>query len=495
MKKTALFAAGLVLMQLLHAQTKVFKEVSEEISTQIKVITQDNTLVGYLAFTRLEKASADSFNYRLTVMDENLNDIGTLNFREENLLLHGVSFEQDVLCLAYLKSPVTENLSHKAVMKILNAPPDGQVLVQFINLSGKILNTYHTAVKLAEQTYDGTRMWTEQLVYYIKYPIQLKNITGKGFCLFYGDDNKRDLVLFDAAGRLRQDKKIPAEDAGYLFTSVPNVYLMSKVSGVRGEGGYRLNAYSTIDSSAEFKYELKDEHGAWLKIISLDNDPNTNQAVLTGCIINPDRALHYTSAREYSDDPYSGVFTLTLGNSEKAMEANYSYWNKEGIPGISKDGLFTDKSFYVRYATGFKDYNGNTVFAGTALVEKRFLGASKYKTADAVFIVQDSKGKLTLDNNVQCEESSYFGPAGFVADFDKKSYYRVVNSDTRTNYMIIDDEHATYIYNVNGKKTMRTIQHKDGKIKTNISPAKEGHIMVAEYNKKEKYTRLSIEAL
>jgi hypothetical protein len=61
--------------------------------------------------------------------------------------------------------------------------------------------------------------------------------------------------------------------------------------------------------------------------------------------------------------------------------------------------------------------------------------------------------------------------------------------------MIIDDAYNTYIYNVNGKKTMRTIQHKDGNIKTNISPAKEGHIMVAEYNKKEKYTRLSIEAL
>jgi hypothetical protein len=28
-----------------------------------------------------------------------------------------------------------------------------------------------------------------------------------------------------------------------------------------------------------------------------------------------------------------------------------------------------------------------------------------------------------------------------------------------------------------------------------IFPAKEGHIMVAEYNRKEKYTRVSIEAL
>src|ERR1700739_4555158 len=97
----------------LHAQTKVFKEVGEDISTQIKAITQDNALVGYLAFTRLEKTDADSFNYRLTIMDENLNDIGTVNFRERNLELQAVSFEQDVLCLGYVESAMAGVLSGK----------------------------------------------------------------------------------------------------------------------------------------------------------------------------------------------------------------------------------------------------------------------------------------------------------------------------------------------------------------------------------------------
>ncbi|HEX8460686.1 MAG TPA: DUF6770 family protein, partial [Segetibacter sp.] len=64
------------------AQSKVFKEVSDEISSEMKVITQDDALVGYLMFTRLEKASEDSFNYRISIMDENLNDIGKVNFKE-----------------------------------------------------------------------------------------------------------------------------------------------------------------------------------------------------------------------------------------------------------------------------------------------------------------------------------------------------------------------------------------------------------------------------
>ncbi|HET6254736.1 MAG TPA: DUF6770 family protein [Puia sp.] len=106
MKKIAVSLIGFLFACSLQAQTKVFKEVGEDMSTGIRAITQDNTMVGYVAFTRLEKADADSFNYRLTIMDENLNDIGTVNFRQENLDLQAVSFEQNVLCLGYVQSPL-----------------------------------------------------------------------------------------------------------------------------------------------------------------------------------------------------------------------------------------------------------------------------------------------------------------------------------------------------------------------------------------------------
>src|ERR1700733_12381008 len=132
-----------------HAQTKVFKEVGEDISTQIKAITQDNALVGYLAFTRLEKADADSFNYRVTIMDENLRDIGTVNFRQENLELQAVSFEQNVLCLGYVQSPLAGGESvrtRKDYKKAEDAATSSHILVQFINLNGKIINTYYKEV-------------------------------------------------------------------------------------------------------------------------------------------------------------------------------------------------------------------------------------------------------------------------------------------------------------------------------------------------------------
>jgi hypothetical protein len=496
MKKIAFLILSLFFAGSLGAQTKVFKEVGEEISTQIKTITQDNALVGYLAFTRLEKADADSFNYRITIMDENLNDIGTLNFREKNLELQGVSFEEDVLCLGYISSPMAGVLTGKEARKAYKNRGNSQVLVQFINLSGKILQTYNTKVELTSMPLYTRGSFTTHEVTYLKHGMQVKNIAKTGFCVFYGDETRKDILVFDTKGHMIRDRRITADATNYyLLASSPNIYLLTKTNGFAPEGGYTVYTYSTVDSTAEYKYDLKDKQGDWLKVLSFDNDPVTGKAFLAGCIINPDRTKDYITARDYSRNPYLGVFALNLGNTNKDAQVNYSYWYNEKIPEISGDGLFKDKSFYVKYATAFKDYSGNTVFAGTALIEKRLLGAAKYKLADGVFILQDVKGKLKLDNTVTCDETSYFGPAGPIIEMDKKSFYRVVNSETKTNYAIIDDEKNFYIYNVNGQKLMRTIQHKDGNVKTEVYPAKEGHIMVAEFNRKGKYTRFSIEGL
>jgi outer membrane lipoprotein-sorting protein len=102
---------------------------------------------------------------------------------------------------------------------------------------------------------------------------------------------------------------------------------------------------------------------------------------------------------------------------------------------------------------------------------------------------------VALDNDIPCDESKTFGSSDLLYQRDKKEYYNVSNPDTKTNYVIIDDEQNIYIYNVNGEKVVRTIPHKDGNVKVNVYPAKEGHMMVSEYNKKERFTRFSIEAL
>lgn len=479
----------------LQAQTKIFKEVGEDISTQVKPITQDNAVVGYLAFTRLEKASADSFNYRLTILDENLNDIGAVNFRQAWLDLQTVSFEGNVLCVGYIQSPLQGETSIRSMRdyrKAEDAATSSHILVQFISLNGKVINTYYQDANLQMAPLGRSNAFSVKVGGYLKYGMLIRNIPGKGFCLFYGDDKRQDLAIFDAKGTLTSEQAAPMANHYHLRTSAEKIYLLMKDDGRAPEGGYKLYIYSAKDLYAENNFDLRDAGGDWLKVLSFDNDPATGDPFIAGCIINPQRERHFLTADDYSNRPYLGLFTLELGGPGREMKANCSYWSNGNIPGISGDGLITSRAFYVKYEIAFRDYSGNTIFAGTAVA---LSGNTGYKLAQGVFVRQEESGTLALDNSIPCDETKDFGPTAILYNLDKKDYYKVVNPDTKTNYMVIDDEANIYIYDVNDRKVVRTIPHKDGSVKINVFPAKEGHVMVSEYNRKEKFTRFSIEAI
>jgi hypothetical protein len=495
MRSFAFSIVSLLLVCSLRAQTKVFKEVSEDISTQIKAITEDNALVGYLAFTRLEKASADSFNYRITIMDENLNDIGAVNFRQAWLDLQTVSFEQNVLCLGYIQSPLQGVASIRTMRdfkKAEDAANSSHILVQFVSLNGKFVNTYYREANLQMAPVGRANAFSVKVGGYLKYGMQIRNIPNKGFCLFYGDDMKQDLVIFDTKGDLTSQQHAPMANHYHLRTSAEKIYLLMKDDGHAPEGGYKLYIYSAKDLYAENNFDLRDANGDWMKVLAFENDPATGDPFIAGCIINPQRERQFITADDYSNRPYLGLFTLELGRPGRDMKANCSYWSNENMPGISGDGLITSRAFYVKYATAFRDYSGNTIFAGTAVA---LSGNTSYKLTEGVFVRQEGSGTLALDNSIPCDETKDFSPAGILYNLDKKDFYKVVNPDTKSNYMIIDDEANIYIYNVNDKKVMRIIPHKDGSVKINVYPAKEGHIMVSEYNRKEKTTRFSIEVI
>lgn len=496
MKIFSFLLASLLFMCGLQAQTKIFKEVSEDMATQFKPITQDNTLVGYLAFTRLEKAAEDSFNYRITIMDENLNDIGTVNFREEILELQTVSFEQNVLCLGYVADmlPGTKKVrTVRGYRKMQEAATTSRMFVQFISLNGKVINTYYRDINLSTAPLANTNPYATavKVVSYLKYGMQIRNIPNSGFCLFYGDVIRQELVLFDTKGAQVRQLEVPGPaDHYFLSTSASDVYLLAKKDVRVPEGGFRLYVYSSGDLSPVIDFDLRDSKDNWLKVLSIDNDPATGNTFIAGCIINPAMEKQFLSAADYANGPYIGLFTIDLGGQGHDMKANCSYWDNERYPGLSADGLFTDKNFYVKYTSAFRDFKGNTIFAGTAL---ELTGSYKFKLADGVFVRQEASGNIALENNVPCDETKSFGPTGLVYELDKKDFYKVVNPDTKNNFMIIDDAQNIYIYNVNSKKVSRTIPHKDGNVKTNVFPAKEGHIIVSEYNRKEKFTRFSIE--
>jgi hypothetical protein len=119
-----------------------------------------------------------------------------------------------------------------------------------------------------------------------------------------------------------------------------------------------------------------------------------------------------------------------------------------------------------------------------------------FRATDAIMVKQDSKGQLTFDNAIPANHTRlYHKSAIYVGYYDKKRYYSIMNNDAKVNFVVIDDTKDILFYNVIKKQIVRTIPHKEGKLRTSIYPAKEGHVMITEYNKKENYLSVSIEAL
>ena len=522
MKKALTAFLLLLTVCVAHAQKKVFQEVGEDIQSQVKAIYQDNSLVGYVVFTQLEKASADSFNYKITIMDENLNDIGSIKFREIKLDLQSVAFEQDVLCLGYLKSNFVnkEFKNNKEYHKAFHTA-QSYIYTQFLSLDGKILasNTVKADVKPGfDPPYGGKPVGQGHL----KHEIIIKNIAQKGFACLYGEENTSNLLIYNPAGKQIWQKPIPDDvQAFYMLTSHTDVYILEKKKDKMTEGGYELIGFNTADNSLLPRYTLQDKDGDPLKIIAFENDPATGRPYLAGQIINPHHGNSFANINQLSRGTYAGLFCIDINGHKKneIHETFFNWANGSHLATVSKKGHFTQDGTFCRFEEAFKDYDGNIYFSGSAAVHKMkwvslgliaatapfilppFIidyatGVQKGRLQDGMLVRLTPKGALSLENSIPLKATRYIRGAAYLSFFDYRNYHHLNNTDTKTNYLIVDDAmHNIIIYNVNQKKIARTIPHKDGNIHTTIFPAKEGHFIVSEYNKKDGSTSLSIEAL
>ena len=504
-----------------NAQTKLFKAVTEDMDQDFKTIFQDGKLVGYLVFTQLEKASADSFNYRLSIMDENLNDIGTVSFRDEKLNLKGVSFDQDVLCLVYIKSNFVGKVYRNTKefrRDIDNAR--SALHTQFLSLDGKVIATHNIKMDIKPESQDLPTSNRKVVGNgHLKHIIQLSNITGKGFACFYGDDSKNNLAVFNTAGKLMWQRQVREDAEGFsLLTSGNEISLLAKTKDQMLEGGYEILSYNAVDSSTYPKFLLKDKKGNSLKVLTFDNDPVTGKPFVAGVVIDPQHGNNFVSGKSLVQGTYCGIFSIDIkGHTKKDIHASFSYWTDGSQNFVDKYGYYEETRGYAYFQNAFRDFQGNTWFAAnnihrhprwgsiTAAVVTCPLifppifflaaGTHKYSSESVTLVKQDSAGKLSLANSIPTPAGVHFTAWNPVYSMNQRSYYNVANPDSRSNYLIVDGNKDINIYNVNQKKVQRTIPHYAGKTEVAVYPAKEGHVMVHEINLKEKTTRLSIEAL
>lgn len=521
MKKVILAVLLMVIaIQQLHAQTKVFKEVSEGISTKLRTIMQDGTLVGYISFTELEKVDKDSFSYKITIMDENLNNLGVVTFKELKLDLKQVSFEKDTLCLAYLKSNVLGYQFQKRSERSL-ALKEGylSVFAQFISLDGKIAHTTERKLTVnIRGAWDISRLGG-RIDGILKASLQLKNMHDKGFTLLFGDNDHNYLLVYNTQGELLWEKYIASgSEQYYLLTSGHDAYILMKDKVKARLGGYTLVSYDTDTREGILKYPLEDDKKNPLQVTAIENDPVTGTPSVSGYILNPKRAGKFGSVKGLTQKLYKGIFTINVtGHEKSAVKRLFTYWDDNSTPNISQKGYISATRGYIFPSVSFRDYNGNTFFAGSNLTRKprwggiipavvtapliipaymiASVGFLKFRITDGIVIKQDGRGKIMEINSVAAARGGNLQGGMPVYDVRPHVFYTVTSPETKSTFLIQTDSKKSTIYNVDQQKIVRTIPHVDGDIIKSIYPAKEGHVIISEYNRKENYTKYSIEAI
>ncbi|MGC4103204.1 DUF6770 family protein [Ferruginibacter sp.] len=504
------------------AQTRVFKQVAEEMSSDMEVIMQDGAVMGYVVLTKLEKANADSFNYKLSLMDENLNDIGEINQKDVNMSLMGVAFEQDVLCLSYLKSSI-DGTTFKNKKEFKDAKDDTKDVItnQFITLDGKVINTHNFNISLAVDYAMGAKRKVVASAQ-LKNGGQVKNIPGKGFCFLYGDKDKSEVIAYNTKGEVLWKKEVDRYNHYSVITTDKVVYILGKNNSYSNPyGGYELDRFSVADGKKGTKYELVDKDDNVLRVLNFEKNPVTGKPYIAGSIINRRFKGAFESGKAYNKGMYKGVFSLTLNGVEKGdIKENYSYWSDgEFKPDFSTRGYMQDRKAFSILEAASQDSAGNVYFAGTTIHKKFRIGAvvsstlllptfffpivimgsvgtHKYRLGEGIIIKQTSKGSVFTDQELEKNKSRYYQARVPVVMYDSPTeYYNLYSPAAKSDVFIYRDDKSYNIYSLSKKQISRRIPYSIGKSRIRVTGAKEGHIMILENNTKEKYTKLSIEPI
>jgi hypothetical protein len=540
-----LFISGISLCQ---AQSRVFKTVGAEMSYTVKAIMQDEVLMGYVIFSKLEKVNNDSFSYKLTIMDENLNDIGTYSFKDGDVQLQQVAFEQDVLCLAYLKNIYKKPAKDVKRRKVMGANRNvvfynesqadredyykfvpenikSFVYTQFLSLEGKLIASANEPVKLIYNQYAAH--FANSFNGYLKNALQLSSVAGKGFALVFGDGDKEsvgqkkgsdeNLLVYDLQGNERLKKRLsPAISEGLeLVSSGPYIHVLRRTAieaGIR----FELLSYNLEDSSFYQLHKVGNKESYQYKVMAFRKRAGSSIPYLSGMIINEGRPMGVAQNRSIKQGFYAGVFNIDLNGAD--YKEHFTYWSgNKKKDAISSKGYIRKASAYSDVDYTYDDYNGNTYFSGSGIktstrwgtivasvltiptvVTPPFIlflcGTTKFNHNHLVTLQQDSSGKLSCPSIHKTKNGSYvMGSKLGRAYPNTKSLFAVHNDDKRATYLVFSDADRIAIYDVQTQKEIRSIPTE--KRTVNVYPAKAGHILLSEYSSGDGSTKLSIESL
>ncbi|HTN16502.1 MAG TPA: hypothetical protein VL092_02400 [Chitinophagaceae bacterium] len=160
-----------------NAQLISSKRKNDATNTTSLPIHQNEYISDFVEITEMELLKKDSIHYRIKLYDDMLKELGHIDFNDKYLTPYAAASGGGLLCIAYLR---TEQRGTKAGAGIFFSKlpkPEGEIYLQFIDSSGKIVQEYTEAVK----TSDSFGYWI------LRNPVVLSYVAGQGFVFAYGD--------------------------------------------------------------------------------------------------------------------------------------------------------------------------------------------------------------------------------------------------------------------------------------------------------------------
>ncbi|MGG9971581.1 DUF6770 family protein [Ferruginibacter sp. SUN002] len=244
MKKITLTLLTFFVCFNVFSQSKVFDNVVDvELQSSVE-ITNNKQIVGYALFYKIDKMKKSAL-YRLSILDENLKEIGSNEFEGgKDLLLVRAVYESSHLLLSFYDEDKYSDFTRFVKVFDLKGKETGMVPYDPEKVKKGMFGAAVAAQM--EMIYDGT-----------------DNIEGKGFVTVYQSKAKTggiDVQMIDVNGKLKWEKNITADKGDradlYLLATTPNTILffeMDRGSVMARDAEIFLVGLSVADGKQLFK--------------------------------------------------------------------------------------------------------------------------------------------------------------------------------------------------------------------------------------------------
>lgn len=543
LKTVGLLTLLLIFANHLLAQTRVFEEVAGDILSKNFVLREDRSIVGYLRFSRLEKVDADSFKYKISVMDENLNDLTTFEFKGKELDAQNVQYLDEHIYVLYLESEyLFSELKKNKEVKEDNKSATSNFLLCKYDLDGNLKEKNITKAKISNTAMYSGPIYTKQKIYNIvslDRSTELFVMRNNTLLAVTGDDTNLNLTNYDKDLKVIWQKVISDSEYASVYPNPDFILVMQNLRQVNPPRNKlklrykKLSVYNGNEMSDEKKFNNKKYDINLRSNLNMQFDDYSRQYFLTGNLPSEKSIGSNTRLRKVLfGKRINGVFSYNF-NTDSIIITDWVK-NKNSI--FDENSRFKSKKQKTSLLTCVnKDSLGNTIFLGNNC-EKKFkpqrlltnvglsalifpagmltwlvIPITKVERSDLTLIRQKPNGSFEKIKDLRYDKSDLKGIANksfrFRISYSMKlqfglganlfrssdfvSYYNSINQ--RQYYLFFKSENCT-IYNASTMEIIKKIDlHR--KIKgvyynISIDYAKDGYLLLNthEYDSNTKKT-------